>query len=63
METQIETPVETVQTGAIVVISGEYAPVDHTTDEPTFLSWGEYVPGTDGIDTEWQLLQAYDFAS
>lgn len=67
METLITPSVEKVPTGAIVIISGEYLPVDSTDHptqvEPTFFGFGETTPGTEDDEVTWKLLEAYDFIS
>lgn len=64
-----EPTVEKLPTGAIVIISGEYVPVDKN-DQPKedsmFLLFGEHTPeiaGDEKAETDWKLLEAYDFAS
>jgi len=62
----MEPAVEKVETGAIVIISGEYIPVaaDATSEsepERTFLAFGETAPKAD--ENEWKLVDAFDFSS
>ena len=59
--------VEKVPTGAIVVIAGEYLPVDESNheiaEEPYFLLPGETAPFAGNNALEWKLVEAFDFAS
>lgn len=66
MDTLTEPYVEKLQTGAIVIISGEYMPVDkmdqNAQEESLFLTFGETIPDM-GNEIDWKLLEAFDFAS
>lgn len=59
--------IEKVQTGAIVIITGEYIAVDqsdHQVDvERYFMSNGERTPTVGSEDNWWKLVEAIDFAS
>jgi hypothetical protein len=61
-----EPAVEKLPTGAIVIISGEYLPVDETGHETethtTFFGFGETTPQL-GHTAEWKLAEAFDFAA
>ena len=63
----METSVEKVQTGAIVIIAGEYVPVDKTNHEVgkdlTFLIEGETAPYAGNDSFKWKLVEMYDFAT
>jgi len=69
MQTYIdmEPAVEKVDTGAIVVIAGEYIPMDRANHElptePIFLVTGETAPYFDDNSPSWKLTEAFDFAS
>ena len=59
--------VEKVQTGSIVVISGEYLPVDKADhplqEEVIFLIQGETAPALEDIVPEWKLVEIFDFTA
>lgn len=67
MEMLAETYVEKLPTGAIVLISGEYAPVDKqdnpASNELLFLGFGETTPNIGKQEVDWKLIEAFDFAS
>ena len=62
-----ETYVEKVPTGAIVIIAGEYLPLDkahhEVAEEPYFMTQGETAPEIGEQVSEWKLVEAFDFAS
>jgi len=63
----METSVEKVQTGAIVIIAGEYIPVDKAnheiSEELIFLVEGETAPYAGDDSAKWKLVEMYDFAT
>jgi hypothetical protein len=63
----MEPYVEKVSTGAIIIISGDYMPVDKTDqplqDEVTFFVQGETAPPLDDKIPEWKLVEVFDFIS
>lgn len=58
---------EKVDTGAIVIITGEYVQVDRSSNkvssEEWFLCNGDSAPDTGNTDKFWQLVQPIDFTS
>jgi hypothetical protein len=58
---------EKVDTGAIVIITGEYVQVDRSSNkvssEERFLCNGDSAPDTGNTDKFWQLVQPIDFTS
>lgn len=67
MDIESEVYVEKVPTGALIIITGDYVPVDKTNhelmEEPLFLVSGDLSPNTVDNGTDWKLVEAIDFAS
>jgi hypothetical protein len=56
-----------VETGAIVIIAGEYTPVDQknheVSDELVFMTPGETAPDLGDDSFKWKLVEMFDGAS
>ena len=67
MEKYMEPYVEKVSTGSIVIISGDYLPVDQADqpiqEESTFFVQGETLPDIDDQIPDWKLVEVFDFAT
>ena len=65
MTISLDPPIEKVHTGAIVIIPGEYIPVDNADHEiqedVIFLIQGEEAPKVGDTEIDWKLLEAFDF--
>lgn len=63
----METSFEKIETGTIVIIAGEYIPVDkknnEVSEELVFLTQGETAPYAGDNSFEWKLVEMFDFAS
>jgi hypothetical protein len=67
MDIENELYVEKVPTGALIIITGDYAIVDETehevSEEHVFLVSGDLSPETGDLGTDWKLVEPIDFAS
>lgn len=67
MEKYMEPYVEKLSTGSIVIVSGDYLPVDQADhplqDEVTFFVQGETFPDVEDQIPDWKLVEVFDFIS